>query len=70
MKSALKRIFGGSSHPDSLVGGGGITVKHETVCYTKSGLVLTKGFTPKGTNPLNRYGNSTKCQYVDLFLTR
>ena len=26
--------MGGSSHSDSLVGGGGITVKQETVCYT------------------------------------
>lgn len=34
MKSAFKGIWGGSSHSDSLVGGGGITVKQEAVCYT------------------------------------
>lgn len=37
MKSALKQIFRGSSHSDSLVGGHGDTVKQETECYTKSG---------------------------------
>ena len=52
MKSALtcKRIFGGSSHSDSLVGGDGITVKQENVCYTKTGSSLHRSTRRSGFN--------------------
>jgi transposase InsO family protein len=83
MKSALKRIFGGTQHSTGQETGDGITIKQESVCYTNTrsnsqsgqNTRRTQGFNrgfkknkdhrtkavTKGTNPLDRYGNHTRC---------
>lgn len=71
MKSALKRIFSDSSAVTETQNGASVAIKQETAFYTGQNQRRKPAFTVasksnsktlKGTNPLNRFGQPSRCK--------